>query len=364
MNKNIKHDLVTKKVREKAGAISSNRFDYQKDWAICKIIELDEKGMEYAIIMEHHEDVVTVNPFSDPKEIHFFQIKTSNKNWTLQSLTKKESNLSIIGKMADSHKLFPYGDSFSFCSNSPYSLSLKDSDNKSQDFECLSINLINEDEIKKIKETLRDDGLSEIDIDNFLQKLILIRLKIDKSSHCAIAKAKLIDFIEKKYGSIPYRPGALYKTLFEEVKRKTNYEDSVGTYDELVDNKGITKSQFSAMIQVALANSIPKIIEIRNFLQNKLNFENAPLRLVASLLANLQSIYIDRQEQNIQVQKLLTEVVNTVGNLTSEELDLGLWVNIKKISGIIGHTDLKSKEYIYTSIGLSIYERLESSPSD
>ncbi|EJP01409.1 hypothetical protein [Leptospira interrogans] len=118
------------------------------------------------------------------------------------------------------------------------------------------------------------------------------------------------------------------------------------------------------MIQVALANSIPKIIEIRNFLQNKLNFENAPLRLVASLLANLQSIYIDRQEQNIQVQKLLTEVVNTVGNLTSEELDLGLWVNIKKISGIIGHTDLKSKEYIYTSIGLSIYERLESSPSD
>nr|WP_233683032.1 dsDNA nuclease domain-containing protein [Leptospira interrogans] len=79
MNKNIKHDLVTKKVREKAGAISSNRFDYQKDWAICKIIELDEKGMEYAIIMEHHEDVVTVNPFSDPKEIHFFRLKLQIK---------------------------------------------------------------------------------------------------------------------------------------------------------------------------------------------------------------------------------------------------------------------------------------------
>ncbi|MCW7492528.1 DUF4297 domain-containing protein [Leptospira sp. 2 VSF19] len=359
MKKNIKNDLVKKEVREKAGAMSSNRFDFQKDWVICKLIELNQKDIEFAIIMEHHEDVVAINPFTDPQEIHFFQIKTSKKNWTLNSLIKKDKEFSILGKIANTNKHFPYGNSFYFCSNKPFAFGLKDPNLKSDDFECIPTYLLDDKTIKKLKEKLPNEGLSNETVESFISKFSLIRLKMEINTHAEVAKAMLIDHIDKKHGEVYYRPGVLYNTIFDEVKRKTNYENSISNFDDLITNKGITSDQFTAMIQMAISDSTPKIIEIRNFLQNKLNSENAPLSLVATLLSNLQTIYMDRKNQPQTIQRIHNEYFDKVETLTIEEIDLGLWVNIKSISANSLISNIKSKEYIFTLIGLLIYEKIE-----
>ena len=44
--------------RENAGSISSNRFDFQKDWAICKLLELHEQKTDYVLILDFQEDTL------------------------------------------------------------------------------------------------------------------------------------------------------------------------------------------------------------------------------------------------------------------------------------------------------------------
>ena len=45
----IKINICTVKPREGSGSSISNRFDFQKDWAICKVLELHEKTEDYLI---------------------------------------------------------------------------------------------------------------------------------------------------------------------------------------------------------------------------------------------------------------------------------------------------------------------------
>jgi hypothetical protein len=105
-------DLLAKEPRESGGARSSNRFDCQKDWAICKLIELPDDGHDYLLLLDHHEDVVVLNSEILPTIADFFQIKTkASGNWTVHQLIKKpnsssgHSSDSILDKLYSSQTL-------------------------------------------------------------------------------------------------------------------------------------------------------------------------------------------------------------------------------------------------------------------
>ncbi|GAG02404.1 unnamed protein product, partial [marine sediment metagenome] len=65
--------------RENAGSKSSNRFDYQKNWALCKLLELHLSGRDYILVLDFHEDILVLDSEVDPKEIEFYQIKTTQQ---------------------------------------------------------------------------------------------------------------------------------------------------------------------------------------------------------------------------------------------------------------------------------------------
>ena len=62
--------------RENAGSRSSNRFDFQKNWAICKLLELHQNNEDYVLILDLHEDVIILDSSNNPKCADFFQVKT------------------------------------------------------------------------------------------------------------------------------------------------------------------------------------------------------------------------------------------------------------------------------------------------
>ncbi|MFD2209508.1 dsDNA nuclease domain-containing protein [Virgibacillus halophilus] len=78
------------KPRDTSGPRSSNRFDYQKDWAILKMMEMYEVEEDFLLVMDYYDDVVVYDSATDLENISFSQIKTSSKNWTLNSLTKRK----------------------------------------------------------------------------------------------------------------------------------------------------------------------------------------------------------------------------------------------------------------------------------
>lgn len=103
--------FAEQKPRESAGARSSNRFDYQKNWAFCELIDLQLNGEDYLIVFEHHEDIVVLNSETSPTSAKFYQVKSKKTgNWTVNSLVKNESDdklSSIIGKLYGNQHLFP-----------------------------------------------------------------------------------------------------------------------------------------------------------------------------------------------------------------------------------------------------------------
>lgn len=68
--------VVRCRPREQAGPRSADRFDYQKDWAICRLLALHESPGEYLIAFDIFDDVVVLNSAENPDRISFSQIKT------------------------------------------------------------------------------------------------------------------------------------------------------------------------------------------------------------------------------------------------------------------------------------------------
>ncbi|WP_238600280.1 dsDNA nuclease domain-containing protein, partial [Streptococcus suis] len=61
-------------------------------------------------------------------------------------------------------------------------------------------------------------------------------------------RGKLIkSFVDIK-GEEPQNPNALYRLVVDSVKEKASYEFDSGTYEDVVKNKGITRSEFDKML--------------------------------------------------------------------------------------------------------------------
>ena len=134
MSMDLKTELIHKKPRENSGSKSGNRFDYQKNWAICKVLELQLSEDNFVIILDFHDDIALINDDKNPDEINFFQIKTKETNhWNISDLIRyKEDKNSILGKMYLNKISFPmHTKSLNFVSNSYCNVELS---NESQTF--------------------------------------------------------------------------------------------------------------------------------------------------------------------------------------------------------------------------------------
>ena len=59
--------------RENAGPVSSDRSQYQKDWALCKLLKIHSEGWDYTIAFDIHDDVVVFEPEHTPTSVSFYQ---------------------------------------------------------------------------------------------------------------------------------------------------------------------------------------------------------------------------------------------------------------------------------------------------
>lgn len=102
MSGNLFSDLVSKPQREIAGSDSAARFDYQKDWAFCRMMRKHISGEDYLVAFEYHDDILFLAPSDTPANAEFCQVKTSSASSPrkLSSLTTRpKGKASILAKM-------------------------------------------------------------------------------------------------------------------------------------------------------------------------------------------------------------------------------------------------------------------------
>src|SRR4051812_13632329 len=79
--------IVAKPPRERAGSLAANRFGYQLDWALCRLLELHAEGKDYVVVIDLHDDVLVFDSATDPQSVICYQIKTKDSgSWSRANL--------------------------------------------------------------------------------------------------------------------------------------------------------------------------------------------------------------------------------------------------------------------------------------
>ena len=138
--------------KSNCGAISAERFTYQRYWAIREAFELYNSGEDFYIIFEGTEDIDIIKNGS----INFYQVKTNEKNlcYTLTTMVRKkpDTGKSIISKLSEKES-FENVKSLNLVSNLPLEAKNKDSSFSYND-SIICFATLNDDFKKKISDNI------------------------------------------------------------------------------------------------------------------------------------------------------------------------------------------------------------------
>ncbi len=339
--------LVNIEPRETAGASSSRGFDYQKDWALCKLLELHESGSDYVLLCEHHDDILVLDSGVSPSTVLFFQVKTKKSGyWTLSPLMYRakgrdgERLSSILGRLFDHSVRFrAWLGKLNLVSNARFRLSRSDGDTRALDE--FSTEDLSEDVRKKISSHLEDELDCEIDM-GVECRFEVSPLSLEESD--IHAKGRVDDFLCRNFGGDRHPTSALYKTLFGEIKRRTSFDGRCDELETLVKRKGISKGKFDEFLECVRSDQRPEEMWLR--IEGQLQAEGLPFgRLRALKKEWLQyevALFNPANESllnlRLRVDRLCLEAITSNPNASLSEL---LQIVEDAASGRLGEVEVE-----------------------
>ena len=329
--------------RENSGSVSSNRFDYQKDWAICKLIELSEKK-DFLLAFEFYEDIIVFDSSSSPNTIDFFQVKTKGKGkHSISTLLSKKNGSSILGKLFKNKLNFhSETNSLNIVSNCDYKVKLQ----SGQDVGILiCCNEISAEERKNIAEKLSEELNIEW-VKEYLDIIFFERSDLTKEHHSDLTQQRLNKFIERKYENIKYNPSLAYSTIFDEIKRRNNTERTISTFEELVKYKSISKTEFDEMVRI-VASEPNRLQSLKSEILNRLDSENIPMNFRRFFQKNWVGIEAEYINPN---NRLFLKIRNTINAIIAKNetlLENSLLESTDKILSLVLENKNIKEQLVY-----------------
>lgn len=270
---NALESIVARKPRENAGSLAANRFAYQLDWGLKKLLELEESNQPYTIIFDYQDDILVLESDKDPNYIDFYQVKTNAAagGWRLGQLTRvlkpktkkepvqtdlfsqpvddveEEEKYSKLAKLLIHSLDFPSNArDYFFVTNANFGGTLiKGREfNRMQNLDFSQLVKEAQDEIKKKVK----NELPEID-DSVFEHLHFIKNQMSIDDHEVIIIGLLTDFLNRHIPKAKVSVRPVYDTLMGEMKKRNNYEAIPDSVEDLVKNKAFTKTQFHQFLK-------------------------------------------------------------------------------------------------------------------
>lgn len=230
--------------RERAGANTFAKFEYQYHWALCRILDEHENSTNYAVFIELHEDVV-VSSSTDHAlaQFEFNQIKSlDSRPLTAKKLTMRAKgtgkNLknSTLGKMLLGVKEKPFLEkihSLNLVATCGFDLTLK---NEGVKLSIIKTGDVHADCLNEIQEAINTELGSYLLPENL--KFIQPTLPSKGFQEAAIGNiSKLINNLNP---SVLHNPQSIYTVLMDDLRRKGMITFDYTEWDNLVKKKGIT----------------------------------------------------------------------------------------------------------------------------
>jgi hypothetical protein len=312
----LKTRLIQIAPRDRSGATASDRFIYQQTWALCHLLLLHESNADYVITFDHHEDVSVLDSEIDPKQISGFQIKTNNGNWTVKALLKREKGQgkdasllpSILGKLYDLTTKYPDEvKTLQVVSNESVTVRLKPDGKKSWTRDHTKFEELDAKDQQLIVEGLTAElGLTGTPkVDGVIE---FAKADIPIKGHETHAKGKIVEFLQTLFPDQQFRITAIYRALLSEVTVRNNNDEPVGTYEDFLRLKSISRSRFDVILQ---ESGVSKKVPAWGEVAQRLGTELAPLPLVQGIRQEWDAALLDKLVKRDPPYLQLRELVAT-----------------------------------------------------
>lgn len=316
------------KPKENAGPRSSNRFEYQINWGLLKLLELEESKEDYVMILDYHDDIVICNSTKESDYIDFYQVKTrKGRQWGLSDINESsnkvddqdangsDEGLGILSKLINHTKIFEQTRNLYFVTNSSLSQTLFGRSDDIVYFDHLKDSA--KDSIKKrVKSQLGE--VADIEF----EKLVFIQNQMSVGNYEATVLGILNKFITQKY-NIVTNVYAVYDNLIGQLRKRNNYEKEVNTKEDLIKCKSITHEEFLRYLNtLTLQKSFD---DIKKFILAKIENEVSFL-LYDQVTDSLNDINCDMLNyDNEELSNLMSEIRIAIRETIITEDVKGLW---------------------------------------
>ena len=235
---------------DNSGSRSDNRFGYQVNWALKKLLDLEELGRDYMIIMDYHEDVIVLDSSSRVENIDFYQIKSKRMDyWLLSELTEGgepaneegTNKLSILGKLLKNSTRFSKSRYFFFVTDSFFSKNII-KPGSSNEMHRLPFKAFDDKKQQQTKDALKKE-LKDIP-DEVWERVYFLQKQLSVENYRNELVGAITRFFEKKLPDVDIKASTFYDSIIGELDEKQRYEDIITETDVLTTRKSFKHEDF------------------------------------------------------------------------------------------------------------------------
>ncbi|MDH5975178.1 DUF4297 domain-containing protein [Vibrio splendidus] len=236
--------------RESAGASTFGKYNFQFHWALCEIIEKHKQQREYALLIEHHEDVVIADGLdASSATFEFYQVKNQAATFTPASLTRRKKGEkgklkgSVLGKLLESCVNTSYEDRITkigLVSSSGFSLKL----DKDVELDVIKTGDIDVDELSTLTQKIRTE-LGIIVLPEHLQ-FIVPDIKLENQEDYVLGNfAKLVHSL---FPNSQCNAVDIYRAVIDEMGRLGRVKYDYKDWERLIEKKSLTSTSLHNVI--------------------------------------------------------------------------------------------------------------------
>lgn len=284
-----------------SGSSSKNRFRLEMLWGASKMFDLFERD-DFCVVFDYKCDIEVHLSNS----LEFYQVKTHKVQspYTFAKLSKQDkTEKSIIGRLyllknalspSAPVKIAIVSNAFLKIGNKVYS-----------EYEVLDFTSLDAKTQQSIRKSLKNELGSRIDLNNIGFIYTSMNLLNPEND----LRGKIVGSFEQIMGCEPEKPNALYRLIKDTVEAKACYEMKSNSYDELVQNKGITKQELHSMLRQHSSLTDNSISEAEKFINANITAPRLIRKYKSSLVSITQyySISVELKANEKLIANYLTE---------------------------------------------------------
>lgn len=244
---------LNKSQREKSGAVTFSKYDYQYHWALYKALSLTKERAEYVVLVEMHEDVVIGDSLDgNAVKFDFNQVKTEKNKYTAKKLVDRQKNnkgeekSSILGKLLSNQSRFDHAQDvikhYSIVASNGFNLKLKDG---SKNYETIDYDDLDAAEAK----TLSDAIKKELEIETLPTNLRFITSSYLPEKGFQDSMIGFIATVMEDCFGTSHGAKSVYLALTDELHQKGQEVLDFKHWEDLVETKGVTSIKVEKVIK-------------------------------------------------------------------------------------------------------------------